>query len=169
MNLVVLMVLGLLTFYGCTDTDDGKYTAPITLYEKVNGNWSLTSITQIDETAKVTNVKPDEVNLTKQLGFATFGLTLTVDDNHRPTSYQVTGSAPQLFAGSGYWDLDVEFQPTDGTAPVINLYSDAGKATLVGQLQITGMPGTAPSMELKLTRKSGGAAFVSYNYQLTKY
>ncbi|MDL2212449.1 DUF5004 domain-containing protein [Bacteroides sp. OttesenSCG-928-D19] len=166
--IVFLLLACMFPFIGCNDTNDGSYVEPITLYEKVNGSWSLTGIVQIDETAKVSGIKPDEISLYDQFGFDSFSLSLNVDAQNRPTSYQVSGTAPELFSNSGYWDLDTEFPYASGAAPTINLYSDAGKTTLVGQLSIVSIPGATPAMELKLTRSSAGVVFVSYNYQLSK-
>lgn len=150
----------------CKKLEDGTHVAPVTLYEKLAGNWMLTDLKQVDETAKSAGLKPDELSLYDQFGFGTFRLVLEVDDAHQPTAYRVEGEAAELFAKSGFWDLDWPFPQADGTPPTIRLYADAGKATPVGQLRVVSMPGATPQMELKLTRSSGGVPFVSYHYQL---
>ena len=164
----LFLFLSALPFTGCQpNTDDGAYTDPITLYEKIGGKWILSGITQVDETAKAMNISPSEMNLTDQFSFTTFAIDLTVDAVNQPTSYQVSGAAPELFPNQGWWDLDTSFPYANGSAPKINLYSDVGKADLIGQLSITSMPGAKKEMELKLTRSGDGVPFVSYIYRLT--
>ena len=164
----LLLFLLTLPFTGCEPkTDDGSYTDPITLYEKVSGKWTLSGITQVDETAKTMNITPSEMDLTDQFDFSTFAVDLTVDAANQPTSYQVSGTAPELFPNQGWWDLDTSFPYADGSAPKVNLYSDAGKTDLIAQLSITSMPGAKKEMELKLTRSDDGVPFVSYVYSLT--
>lgn len=160
----------LLTFftlwYGCTKTEDGEYTPPITNYEKVPGTWQLLSVKLIDETAKAAGIKPDEMTLTNQLNFQGFSLTLEVDANNKPVTYYVTGDAPELLTPQGYWDLDADFPQTNGTPVKINLYTDAAKTQKVHQLSITAMPGANAEMEIKLTHTSNQVAYVSYVYRL---
>lgn len=163
-----LYLLALVCTISCNDTDDGSYVEPITLYEKVTGNWTLNNILQIDETAKVSGIKPNEISLFEEFNFNSFNLSLAVDNQNQPTTYQVNGTAPHLFPVSGYWDLNSSFPAASGSAPILSLYSDAGKSTLIGQLSIISVPGATPTMELQLTRKVNGVAFVSYNYQLSK-
>lgn len=164
---VFLLMVFVLPFAACNDTDDGSYVAPITLYEKVKGSWTLNNVIQVDETAKVSGIKPDEMSLYSRFGFESLNITLNVDAENQPTSYKVGGTAPELFPNEGYWDLDTSFPYASGTAPTINLYSDAAKTSLTGRLTITSVPGAKSEMELKLTRKSKDVAFVSYVYQLS--
>ena len=155
-------------FMACNDTDDGKFVKPITLYEKVNGDWLLTNLSLIDETANALGISPKEISLFDQFDFVTFGLALNVDDDDQPTTYQVTGTAPELFPASGYWALNSPFPTTTGTFPLVNLYSDAAKTVLTGQLSITTTPGSVAEMDLKMTRFTGGVAYASYQYKLIK-
>jgi hypothetical protein len=90
-----------------------------------------------------------------------------VDNNNQPTSYQISGDNPELFPKEGFWDINTSFPLATGTAPTINLYSDAGKSTLTGQLAIVSMPGAKAEMEIKLTRSAAGVPFVSYHYKLS--
>lgn len=155
------------SYIGCKKTDDGAYVEPITLYEKLKGDWKLNEILQIDETAKVAGINPNEISLFGQFNFETLNITLNVDDTNQPTSYIVAGDVPELFPKEGFWDLSTSFPSANGAAPSINLYSDAGKKTLTGQLSIVSVPGATADMELKLTRKTEGVAFVSYQYKLS--
>lgn len=151
----------------CNDTDDGSYVEPITVYEKIKGNWTISSVKQIDEIAKANSQPVSEMNLTNQVDFSTFTISLNVDEKNRPTSYKVGGTAPQLFPSEGYWELDYPFHNTDGSANIMNLYSDQAKTTKVAQLSITGIPGATKVLEMKLSRKAKGVTFVSYVYQLS--
>lgn len=163
-----LLLIGLLPWMGCTNTEDGKYVEPITLYEKIKGEWVLTNLSYVDETANALGISPKEITLSDQFGFETFALELNVDDNNRPTTYQVSGTAPRLFPADGYWDLNSPFPTTTGASPVINLYADATKTTLTGRLSVVTTPGSSAEMNLKLTRYTGKVAYVSYQYKLIK-
>ncbi|WP_187444038.1 DUF5004 domain-containing protein [Sphingobacterium phlebotomi] len=151
----------------CTKLDNGDYVMPITLYEKLQGTWTLTDLKQIDETAKIAGLKPDEMSLYNQFDFNTLQIVLETDDDGIPTIYQVTGNAPVLFETNGFWELENPFPMADGSAPIIQLYRDAEKSILTGKLHVVGMPGASPQMELKLTRSQAGVPYVSYLYQLT--
>jgi hypothetical protein len=164
--LIIVLIFMPALWYGCTKTDDGSYTAPITVYEKVNGTWNMFSIKMIDETAKSAAIKPDEVTLTDQFSFAGFAITLNVDEANNATTYVVSGAAPELLVPQGFWDLDTQFPQTNGTAVKINFYSDAAKTQKTNQVSITTMPGALPEMEIKLTHSSNQVAYVSYQYKL---
>lgn len=163
-SLLVVMAF----FTACNDTDDGSYVAPITLYEKINGNWELKSLKQVDEIAVANSQKPSEMNLTEQFGFATFTIALNVDNENQPTSYKIGGTAPQLISPDGYWEMDYPFQNPDGTPGAILLYADAEKTKQAGTLYITATPGATRTLELKFTRSTKGVAYVSYVYQLSQ-
>lgn len=151
----------------CKKLDDGGYVKPITLYEKIGGTWTLTDVKQIDETAKIAGLKPDEMSLYNQFDFKTLQIVLDTDDDGSPTTYQVTGNAPVLFEDNGFWELENPFPLADGSAPVIRLFRDAERSILTGKLQVVGVPGASPQMELKFTRSQAGIPYVSYLYQLT--
>ncbi|WP_029906354.1 DUF5004 domain-containing protein [Prevotella sp. 10(H)] len=168
-HLSVLFLLTIMfSFTGCNDTDDGHFVEPVTLYEKVKGSWDLSDVLQIDELAITSGITPTEISLSGQLGFDSFNLALNVEGNNIPTTYSVSGTAPELFPKSGFWDMSSTFQMADGTIPVIWLYSDAAKTTLIGKLSVVSMPGSKPEMELKFTRSTDGIAYVSYQYKLIK-
>jgi len=149
----------------CEKTDDGTYTKPITVYEKMAGTWSLTSIKLIDEIAKASSITPNEVELKTRFGFSDFAITFSVDADSLPTTFEVAGTAPELFLNNGYWDLDHPFTHTDGTPSKIFLYSDETKNQLVDSLSITAIPGSRAELEFKLTRQSEGTPYASYLYK----
>ncbi len=165
--IALLCLIGTCAVVSCKKVENGSFVEPITLYEKVKGSWQLTDLVQIDETAKIAGIKPDEISLLGQFDVASLQITLDVDADNQPTSYRVDGNAPELFANGGFWDLDTAFPYANGSAPTINLYSDVAKATVIGQLSIVSMPGANPQMELKLTRSTAGVPFVSYQYKLS--
>lgn len=165
-KLTIIILFSLLMGYGCSKTEDGSYTPPITVYEKIPGTWQLLSIKLIDETAKSAGIKPDELILTEGLNFQSFAITLETDAQNQATTFAVTGDAPELLPLLGYWDLDSQFPLTDGTPVKINLYSDAGKSQKTNQLSITSMPGATAEMELKLVHTSNQVAYATYLYKL---
>lgn len=164
---IFLLIVVVMPFVSCNDTDDGSFVAPITISEKINGNWAVTSLKQVDEIAKANSQTPSEMTLTDQFDFSTFTINLNVDTSNEPTNYLIGGTAPKFFPTEGYWSLEYPFQNTDGSASIINLYSDASKTTQVAQLSITAMPSNNKVLELKFSRKAKGITFVSYVYQLS--
>ncbi|MBZ4033953.1 DUF5004 domain-containing protein [Flavobacterium sp. 17A] len=152
---------------GCDNTEDGSYVDPITLYEKVNGNWALTNLKMVDEVAKANKIEPNEENLSTYFNYEDFKIKFNVDEKNQPTSYEVTGNVPPLFAPKGYWALSSDFQPTNGGANKIYLYSDAQKTTKTDELRLISVPGKNEEMQIQLTRTSGGVDFVSYVFKLT--
>lgn len=147
---------GLMALTSCNDTEDGSYVAPITLGEKVNGKWVLNSITQIDEVAGT-----ESLNLTGLFDFRTFSITLNADADNRPTGFSVEGQAPALLPLQGTWDINT-FTHSDGKANQITL--KGSDRTVV--LTLTATPGANRVLELKMTRRQKGQAFVSYVYNL---
>ncbi|MFB9076079.1 DUF5004 domain-containing protein [Flavobacterium procerum] len=57
---------------GCDNTEDGSYVDPITIYEKVNGNWGLTNLKMVDEAAKANKIEPSEENLSIYFNYEDF-------------------------------------------------------------------------------------------------
>ena len=167
LRIALLCLIGTCAVISCKKVENGSFVEPITLYEKVKGSWQLTDLVQIDETAKIAGIKPDEISLLGQFDAASLQITLDIDADNQPTAYRVDGNAPELFPSSGFWDLDTSFPYANGSAPTIHLYSDAAKTALIGQLTIMSMPGASPEMELKLTRRTAGVPFVSYQYKLS--
>ncbi len=167
-QLFVKLLLCLLVFLplGCTESDDGNYVEPITIYEKINGEWSLIDLKMVDEFAVANGIEPDEENLSNLFNYENFRIKLNVDEGMQPTTYEVIGDVPPLFEPNGYWTLSSAFQPTNSEAVRIHLYSDAEKTILTDELRITSVPGSNPEMQIQLTRESDGVKFVSYVFNL---
>lgn len=144
-------------FVSCNQTEDGSYVAPITLSEKVNGEWVLNSITQVDE------ITSKSVDLTGQLSFMSFGIKLQADEQQQPTTFNVSGQAPSLLPTQGTWAMENNFTNSDASPARIFLYEGSKKAAT---LTITATPGNNRVLEFKLTRKQKGEPFVSYIYNL---
>ncbi|KFF03317.1 DUF5004 domain-containing protein [Flavobacterium reichenbachii] len=162
-----LAVVVSLSAIGCDNIDDGSYVDPITIYEKVNGNWALTNLKMVDEFAKANAIEPNEENLNSYFNYEDFKINFSVDDKNRPTSYEVKGNVPPLFAPKGYWELSSDFQQTNASAVKILLYSDAQKTQKTDELRVISVPGKNEEMQLQLMRSSGGSAFVSYVFKLS--
>lgn len=152
--LTLMLLGGSMMFTSCDTVEDGNYVAPITQYEKIGGKWILNTVTQTDETTANT------LDLTSVFDFDTFGINLNVDNDGKPTTFEVTGNAPTLLPTSGSWSLVNPFVNSDGSSAQI-LLGDKTKLT------VTAVPGAKPVLEFKLTRKSKGEPFVSYTYNLT--
>ena len=159
-------LIALLAF-GCNEPDDGKYTSPVTIYEKIDGEWGLTNLKMVDEVAKANAAEPSEQNLSGFFNYEDFKIKFNVDGNNQPTTYEVVGDVPSLFAANGYWQLSSPFQQTNASAVRIQLFSDAQKTMKTDELRLTSVPGTSREMELQLVRSSNGTPFVSYVFKLT--
>jgi len=154
--------------FGCDNTEDGSYVDPITLYEKVNGNWGLTNLKLVDEFALKNAIEPHEENLSTYFNYEDFKIKFNVDEKNQPTSYEVLGDVPPLFAPKGFWRLSSDFQQTNASGPVsIYLYSDAQKTQKTDELKLTSVPGNSDEMEFKLVHSSGGSTYASYVFKLT--
>ena len=96
-----LFAIGLLfstamAFTGCSTVDDGSFTAPITLSEKIGGKWVVNSVVQTDEANARTKT------LTDLLDFDTFVINLNQDEAGNPSTFTVEGSAPLLLPTSAH-------------------------------------------------------------------
>ena len=158
-------VLGVLAL-SCNEEDDGEHADPITLYEKIDGNWGIMNVKMTDEVAKANGVSPFDQNLTNQFNYEDFQIRFNVDGQMRPTTYEVSGNVPPLFPATGYYELSSAFPTTGGNAVRIYLYNDAGHTTKTDELRITSVPGSNQEMELQLVRVAGGVPFASYTFKL---
>nr|WP_319400877.1 DUF5004 domain-containing protein [uncultured Carboxylicivirga sp.] len=165
-SIYVLLFLLMLPFQGCYQTDDGDYAAPITIYEKINGTWSLNQLTLVDNYAKANAITPDNEVITSLFNYPDFQIKFNVDDSNQPTTFEVIGDVPDLFLKSGYWALSSSFPNTDLTAVRINLYSSADKTVESDQLRLTSIPGSQETMEFQLVRQSNETAYASYVFNL---
>jgi len=165
-NVYLLFLLLAFQFAGCYKTDDGAYVEPITIYEKIHGVWNLSSLKYVDEYAKSNNIEPNEDNLTNWFNYKDFQLTLNVDESNQPVDYSVAGDVPELIPSTGYWKLSSAFPTTNMQPVLINLYADAAKTDLTGQLHLISIPGVSTNMEVQLVRSSNNVAFASYMFKL---
>lgn len=164
--LYLLLLLVMYQLSGCNQTEDGSFTEPITVYEKINGNYRLTSLKMVDEIAKAQGAALSEIDLSSKLDFPTFAIRLEVDDQNQPTQFSVEGTAPELFLRSGYWALNHPFPFTNGANLQVNLYTDASKTDLAGYLFLTAISGTRSTLEFKVVHRFEGRPYVSYLYKL---
>ena len=167
LSLAVLFSITLL-LTSCTDTNDGTYIAPISIAEKIHGNWAAISVKQTDEIAKTAGQTPTDLGLSRQFNFTSFNVLFNNDDKNNPTSYSITGDAPALIPTSGYWNMPNLFINTDVTPNEIYLYADQAKTIKTATLTLDSVPGLLDVFEFKLTRRTNGVAFVSYTYRLCK-
>jgi len=158
-------ILGFLVL-SCNEEDDGEHVDPITLYEKIDGNWALMSLKMTDEVAKANGVSSFDQNLGNQFNYEDFTIRFNVDDKMRPTTYEVGGDVPPLFPATGFYELSSDFPQTGGNAVRIYLFSDADHTEKTDELRITSVPGSNQEMELQLVRVSGGVPFASYTFKL---
>jgi hypothetical protein len=164
-SIICLAIISFLAL-GCTELDDGNYVEPITIYEKINGDWGLMNLKMVDEYAKANAIEPNEQNLSTLFNYDGFKIRFSVDEKRQPSSYEVLGDVPPLFAPKGYWELSSSFQQTDASAVKIYLFSDVQKTLLTDELRLTSVPGSNQEMEIQLVRASGGTSFISYVFKL---
>jgi len=165
-KIIYLLALISVLAVGCNDPDDGNHVDPITINEKIDGEWGLMNLKMVDEIAKAAKKEPSEQDISTLFNYEDFKIKFNVDDKNRPTTYEVTGNVPPLFALSGYWALSSDFPQTTGEAVKIYLFSDAQKTLKTDELRLTSVPGSNEQMEIQLVRKSGGLPFVSYTFKL---
>jgi len=126
----------------------------------------MMNLKMVDEYAKANNIQPNEQSLSTLFNYENFQINFSVDGNMDPTTYQVTGEVPPLFAPNGYWELSTPFQPTNNGGIRIFLYSDAAKTQKTDELRLTSVPGSNDEMEIQLVRTADGTPFVSYVFRL---
>lgn len=165
-KIICLLAVAGMFATSCNEMDDGNHVDPITLNEKIDGEWGLMSLKMVDEVAKAGKLEPSEQNISTLFNYDSFRIKFNVDEKNRPTSYEVLGDVPALFAKSGFWQLSSDFQQTNGTATRIYLYSDAAKTLKTDELRLISVPGSNEEMEIQLMRTSGGTPFVSYTFKL---
>ena len=88
--LIMFSLLGAMCITACSDTEDGSYVKPITISEKLHGEWILNSMKQVDEATG------QNLDLTDQFNFMSFAIDFKVDSNDDPTTFSIAGSAPSI-------------------------------------------------------------------------
>ncbi|WP_459641201.1 DUF5004 domain-containing protein [Flavobacterium sp. CGRL2] len=126
----------------------------------------MANLKMVDEVAKANKIEPNEENLSTYFNYEDFKINFSVDEKNQPTTYEVTGNVPPLFAPKGYWALSSAFQPTNSGATRIYLYSDAQKTQKTDELRLISVPGKNDEMQIQLTHSSDGVDFVSYVFKL---
>lgn len=157
-----LLILGTLILSSCA-TENGVYTEPITMYEKIVGTWNLSRIKQVDELAVANKSGMTEIDLTDY--FEEFSISLNETGSNSPGTFTSSG-APEIIPSNGYWKLDREFQNWDGSPVKVQFFAENSYTNKIGEVSITSVPGSVPLMELTLTRSTNGSPFVSYVYTL---
>ena len=162
---LMCLIIPFSLLFGCEEVEDGDFVEPITVYEKVNGAWSLSSLIYVDEFAKANSLDNVEENLTDWFNFNTVVVSLNVDENNQPTNFMIEGDVPELLPSQGFWNLNSAF-PTTNTKPIeINLFTDANRTDHSSTLRLISIPGAVSTMEIQLQRKSNDVVFASYNYK----
>lgn len=165
-KIICLLAVAGLFAISCNEMDDGNHVDPITLNEKIDGEWGLMSLKMVDEVAKAGKIEPSEQNISTLFNYDSFRIKFNVDEKNKPTSFEVLGDVPALFAKQGFWQLSSDFQQTTGAPVKIYLYSDAAKTLKTDELRLISVPGSNEEMEIQLMRTSGGTPFVSYTFKL---
>jgi hypothetical protein len=162
---MLIIIIIVLLFLGCSETDDGTYVEPISTCEKIKGVWNLSSLIYKDDYANSLELEPSEVNLTNVFNFNNLQLTLNVDDKNQPLDYAVSGNVPKLFPAVGYWELSSSFPTTNLEPILIHLYSDTQKSNKIGELNLTSIPSGNNNMEIRLIRSSSQVPFATYIFK----
>ena len=88
----VLLALWAFILSSCA-TENGVFTEPISMYEKIGGTWNLSRIKQVDELAVANKSGVTEIDLTDF--FETFSISLNETSSYKPTTFTTSG-APEL-------------------------------------------------------------------------
>jgi hypothetical protein len=152
-------------FSECQESVEGDFVNPITIYEKVKGVWSLSSLVLRDDYANSLDLEFTEENLTNWFNYNNFQITLNVDENNQPVDYLATGNTPKLFPPEGFWELSSSFPTTNSEPTLIYLYSDAQKSQKIGELNLTAIPSGNSNMEIRLIRSSNQTPFLTYIFK----
>jgi len=164
-SIICLTIFSFLAL-GCTDVDDGNYVEPVTIYEKMNGDWGLMNLKMVDEYAKANAIEPSEQNLSTLFNYDSFKIRFSVDEKMQPSTYEVLGDVPPLFEPKGYWELSSSFQQADASATSIYLFNDVQKTILTDELRLSAVPGSNQEMEIQVVRAAEGTSFISYVFKL---
>lgn len=159
------MIVLSFSFQSCQKIDDGEFVEPITIFEKIKGDWTLSSLTYVDDYAKSINLEPYEYNLSGWFNFDNLSISLSVDDNNKPTSFLINGSVPEIIPLNGFWNLSSPYPSTNLEPLLINLYDDAQNNNLIGTLNLTSIPGANNFMEIRLIHSSSQLPFSTYVFK----
>jgi hypothetical protein len=151
-SIVLLSLIGLVTLYSCEKTVY-EIGDPVSKLEGINGSWSITGVTQIDEASPL----KDEMDLSKF--FIVPGETaLLITFNSTDLTYEVIpGTGKNPFGDGGLWAFDDPSYPS-----VVNLYSVSGD-TLVMGLGQTIRP-TDANLFLNQQKTCEGTPVTTYQY-----
>lgn len=132
----------------------------------LSGSWQLTKIIQNDEDAirKGFPVFAQSLDVTSMMSFTSYSLTLNVDGEGVPSTFEVSdGGAPNFIgATSGTWSLD------DPSKPATISFEGGEDFEIETYLGLTEGILSLKFTRYETTSKGEKKAFLSYEYQFTK-
>lgn len=158
----ITLALCFLSLWGCKPEEFGPIGAPENFVKEMQGNWTLTKVTQKDEDAATKGFPYKELDITNIYAYKELSIAFQGDANGTPTTFTITpGNSPKISDfNTGTWTVDNIALPTtiilkNGTATAdLSLGSYA-------ELKFG-------KFYLKKVKKANGKALISYTYQFTK-
>lgn len=143
----MVMSIVAFTFVACDD-DDYSFGKPFDKTEGVIGDWSVKSVTLLNE-------GDEELDITSFFEFSTFGINFKEDN-----TFSISGSAPDLVGvTAGSWELD------NKEAPMSIKLTEGG---INSQFVFVAPPREGTNLKIKYERVAGGEVIASYVYELLK-
>jgi hypothetical protein len=148
--------------WSCRPDEPAPIGDPVNKIETLNGTWSLSKVVQVDNDAVKKGFPNQRLDITDLYSYQDFKLTFQLDANGNPGAFSTTpGNAPEIITvASGTWSVD------DPAAPVVvTLQNGSNQAAL----EFTTYNGLLNNkLSLKLVRRDGEKALVSYEYEFEK-
>lgn len=149
---ISLAVIGMVTLFSC-EKKVYEIGEPVSKLEGINGSWSITGVTQIDEASPL----KDEMDLS-QYFIVPGEVALILSFNSADLTYEVIpGTGKNPFGDGGDWRFDDPAYPS-----TVNLYSNAGDTISMGLGQ-TIRP-TDETLFLNQQKSCEGSPVTTYQY-----
>lgn len=159
----IVLALLIASVWGCKPEEFGPIVgSEQNVVKDLQGNWSLTKVTQVDQDAVTKGFPYKELDITSIYPYKELSITLQGDASGSPGAFTITpGNSPKISDfNTGTWSVDNAVAPT-----VITLKNGATSSNLtLGSYAYL----KSGKFYLKKEKKFNGKVIVSYQYEFTR-
>ncbi len=164
MKNIKYMILALCTIsvWACKPEKFGPIGSEDNVLKAMQGTWSLTKVTQVDQDASTKGFPYKQLDITNIYAYKDLSLTLQGDASGAPSTFTITpGNSPKIADfNSGTWTVDNAKAPTFITIKNGNLSTDLTLGSYAGL--------KSGKFYLRKVKKANSKIVVSYLYEFTK-
>lgn len=158
----LLLAICAVSIWSCKPEKFDPITTDVNVVKQVQGNWTLSSVIQVDEDAKTKGFPYKQLDITNVYPYKDLVLSFQGDAQGNPSTFSITnGNAPKITdVTSGNWSVDNTQAPT-----TILLKNGAAQSQLIFA-SYAGLK--SGKLNIKKVKMLNGKVILSYQYEFTR-